>query len=171
MKRLLVLIITGCFALMWGWMIIGGGSQVWEGLASRTWPSVTGEMISSTAVAAGGRSPGKYSLEVAYRYRVDGVAHESRRVRAVGHSSKKEAIEAEVNRLTPGSVVTVYYNPQRPSQAYLETGVSVMEGLLPFFGVLGFALSLVAFVGALRWKGDMAGHKNSRPSRYVLPGE
>ena len=172
MKRVLVLIILALFVLLWGGAAVVSGLQLWRGLASRTWPTVEGQMISSEAVpSTARRSRGRYELRVAYRYQVEGAWHQAQRIRATAHTYGKEEAERQVGLWSSGSTVTVYYNPQNPALSYLESGVSFMEVLFPFLATGIFILVTVAFVYEVRHRRDPDGTSESKSSRYILPSE
>lgn len=151
-SRAFALIVLCLFAVIWGWMAVGGSLQLWSGLEARSWPLVRGEIVSSEAKRGSGKSRNSYEFVVLYRYRVADRQYESNRIRAIGSNGKKEVIEARVRQHPPGSFVSVYYNPVKPSVAYLETGVSFWEGLMPVVGAIVF--TLLVFVIARLFKRD-----------------
>jgi hypothetical protein len=97
--------------------------------ASRDWPSVKGQVVVATVERKVDHdedgSTTKYSPRVIYNYSVSGQQLTSDRV-VVGarlwHTSRARA-EAKLAYQT-GQRVTVYYNPDKPAQAVLETGAT-----------------------------------------------
>lgn len=124
------------------------GAQSWEGIASRGWPAVPGEVVSSQVVATQGGTgsashSGGHRALVRYAYTVDGVRHEGDRI-SVARVSKTRAHAAEVAaRFPEGAPVEVHHDPDDPARALLEPGVTV-AGVLP--AALGVALLVAGFV-------------------------
>ena len=137
--------------------------QLWSGIQSREWPSTTGEVVSSEARYSAGKGH-RYSLVVDYRYRVADLSYRSSRVRAVAHNGTKEEIEARVQALRPGSAVVVYYDPMKPSVAYLEKGVAAVEFLLLVIGLVLVVISSAAIKAIMMKKADPVGTDNSGAS-------
>lgn len=138
------------------WIAIGLFANM-RGSSSSAWPSVVGEVVSCdlettfNPLAGGGAQSGVTRLgrnkkaKVRYRYTVDGTEY-----RSEGHhfglfgtrtslSGSRSYVEAMVqkNGYRPGSTVTVFYDPAKPSVAVLRTGsgTSIFSALL--FGLVG----------------------------------
>ncbi len=123
------------------------------GQASRSWPRVRGE-ITFAKLKMVGRDG--HAAEIQYEYTVDNLDYASSRV-ALGvfvGTSLDEAL-ATYERYRLGSSVSVYYHPDNPQLAVLETGV---PGVRVRFGYLIITLAsglvlitLVALVTCLAY--------------------
>ena len=81
-----------------------------------------------------------YSVDVFYRYEVDGIRHASNRWRLMGGSSSgRKGKQEVVNAHPPGTAITCYVDPDRPWRAIVrrELGWWTLFGLfpLPFLAV------------------------------------
>ena len=103
--------------------------------ASKGWPSSSGRIEISRVEDHSSSDGTTYHAEVAYIFSVDGIQHRSNRV-AYGDygSSDPEHAQEIVNRYPAGSIVDVFYNPQKPSEAVLETGIKGQAYFLPSLG-------------------------------------
>ncbi len=134
-----VLLIMGGVFLVAG--VLTGSSAVRELLdasASRAWPSVSGEVVSSEVrtqrSGRSGRSRGRsrtsrskttHRAEIRYEYTVEGQHYTADRVLFGGHSSGSSSYANEVmDRYPKGKQIVVYYDPTQPDQAVLEPGVT-----------------------------------------------
>jgi len=94
---------------------------------SKAWASVTGKMITSSAVETEDDDGNTFSTpQVWYEYEVGGVHYLGDRLRfgAVDLlNTSREAVQDYVEALYPaGGDVTVYYDPAEPENAVLERG-------------------------------------------------
>lgn len=91
--------------------------------AAQNWPTTTGEVISSrVTVRRSGNSRTEHP-SVVYTYSVNGQAFTGQIVRAGDQFGATRIIgdaQRIVERYSPGSRVTVFYNPLNPSEACLE---------------------------------------------------
>jgi hypothetical protein len=145
---------SGClsslgFLLLFG--LIGGGLSFWgwtilqDARASESWPTAAG-LISSSSVdhstdAEGGDS---YSPEITYQYQVDGqnLANNQIKFGENSYGSRRKAEEIAAN-YSIGKQVTVYYEPERPTNAVLEPGVTAGRYLVLGIGLLFVAIALI----------------------------
>lgn len=95
--------------------------------ASETWPTSVGKLTRSEIVVEEDRDPDSrnstwYNPVVAYSYNVAGETIEGSRIRFANmrRGSRKKA-EDVLARYRAGDSVTVRYNPEKPSEAVLET--------------------------------------------------
>lgn len=92
---------------------------------SLSWPSTEG-VISHSAVlremqeTSGSTRAATYKADVAYRYKVQGRDYSSERITLADYSSTTGRAQGIVNRYPDSAAVTVYYNPDDPSDAVLE---------------------------------------------------
>ena len=105
-----------------------------DGRLSLGWPSVSGQVTSSsvtletTQADSDSRLESTYYPSVSYDYRVDGQALKGSRVGvggAVG-TARKEDAEAVAKRYAVGSKVDVYYDPANPEYAVLVRGANII---------------------------------------------
>jgi hypothetical protein len=135
---------TQIFVLLFGLALAWVGNM-YSSLARRmrSFKSVPGKVIGREIVvmSAGTREGrygegGGYTPQVTYRYVVDGVEHESNKL-ARGHSGYKRAVAERKLAEIPDQVV-VWYDPEKPSEAYLQKhGPALGYGIL----VLGVCLA------------------------------
>lgn len=95
--------------------------QVFASSVTRSWPTTMGRVLSSKV--SQNNNDVKYGVtpEVTYTYEVDGKKHKSESILRGGISSRgRKYSEEVVARYPKGAEVTVYYNPQNPSEACLE---------------------------------------------------
>ena len=83
------------------------------------------------------RSHHAYSAEVVYRFTVGGEPFRGDRLRfAAVEMDSPDAAEREIAAYPPGRTVTVFYDPQRPSESVLEREAGPSAFLLPALGGL-----------------------------------
>ncbi|MGB2897365.1 MAG: DUF3592 domain-containing protein [Anaerolineales bacterium] len=126
------------------------GRTIMRGLSSRNWLTTEGEITDSGIEAHqsmddDGDIRTTYGASIQYTYRVSGQEIQgTRRSFSEMRTSSRRRAEGILARYPQGSSVTVYYHPDDPSLAVLETGVQwftyaaaiVVLGLL-VFGILG----------------------------------
>jgi hypothetical protein len=126
--------------------------------SSEQWPQNQGEILESELVESRSDGSTTYGAHVVYHYDLDGGAFESDRIWfGDDYSTSNRSDMFEVVRKYPvGQMVTVYYSPDKPSEAVLMPGaytssyVRFTIGLI-FLGIgslllLGFAFLFVRFV-------------------------
>ncbi len=137
---LLVAIGTMCWGLS---MIVDAGNNT-------GWPTTQGVVISASVDkeirtrtnSSGIRTQGTvYVPRIAYRYTVNDQEYTST---TIGYSTSEVRYGIDSGEYAPGKPITVYYNPEDPSDAVLVTGFSgsvfvpCVLGL--FFGFLSIGL-------------------------------
>ena len=132
-----VLIGVAMPALVW--------KDIMPGLQSRSWPSVTGHVISSSfRVDRRGRSP-TYHADMTYDYSVNSKPHVGNNI-AFGFSPADDpGIRKIIDAHPKDSPVTVYYNRQHPEQSVIVPGVgptTMFLGVLSLFAALLCALCI-----------------------------
>ncbi|HJQ69279.1 MAG TPA: DUF3592 domain-containing protein [Blastocatellia bacterium] len=112
-----------------------------------------------------------YSVEIVYKYRVNGVEYQSDRYDFVNVStSARDAKYEAVKRNPPGSAATCYVNPDNAAEAVFDRGFSsdMWFGLfgLPFFlaGLFGLYVAISNALTAKKKKPDALGSK--QPSAW-----
>lgn len=145
-----VLILVGLACVGLGIMFLSLLVQTaWKGLASLTWEKAEGIIVrtgldKSWYSTRGGQ---QYSLQVVYRYTVDGKEYQNDRIsffETRGGGSEdyyQQQLDTKYPRNCPH---VVYYNPSNPAESCLEPGANY------FYLTLGLViLPLVIFGGSL----------------------
>lgn len=132
--------------------------------ASADWREVQGRVISSevrsiartpgTGAESTDRRPVEFEADIVYEYHFEGQRHEGRRIYPAMSSvfSDSQLAQELVDRFPAGEEVSVYVDPDRPSQAALIKGDTVpimgfvVVGVvillvLGIFGVVGLVVS------------------------------
>ncbi|MCU0522065.1 MAG: DUF3592 domain-containing protein [Anaerolineae bacterium] len=115
---------------------------------SQTWPSVVGmveevEVRESRSRDEDGHIDIAYYPHVGYAYDVAGQSYRAHRVTFGAIKPVKQAaiVKTALERYPLGSQVTVYYNPQKPSEAVLERDATHTQALL-VIGIVCLGLAL-----------------------------
>jgi hypothetical protein len=117
---------------------------------SKSWPSTPGIIISSGVCRVADVSDHEetqFKAEIRYSYTIDQDTYTSNRIRILPNMPTASSVLASKSIATypMDSPVTVYYNPDRPTQAVLEPGVTV--DLIAFM-IIGIALLVGSLVVA-----------------------
>ncbi|MFP3852882.1 MAG: DUF3592 domain-containing protein [Anaerolineales bacterium] len=111
-----------------------------------SWPNTIGRIVDSQVLSAEGApgEPPTWWLELRYSYELDGEQYQGRRIKSGGPVlvQNKSYVEESAGKYPVGKRISVYYNPDDPSEAVLEKGSS-RGWLFIALGVLIF-LSIVA---------------------------
>ena len=140
-----------CYLLATGF-IAGGATSIgfaWRtrrlAEQSKSWPSVTGNILScsirtSETNSDPGLSTTLYAPEVEYEYPVEGATLRGNRIQFGGVSKQTELNKAQAmaDQYPVGSQVKVFFNPANPSQCTLDQTVS-FTGIVVWF-VIGLLL-------------------------------
>jgi hypothetical protein len=131
-------------------LIFGTLYKYWEVRKANRWLSVPGKIVSSRSKArrmkkaqgmigaeAGADQDMVNFADIVYEYRVKGKTYKGSRV-SIGEDLGDHDVEHTIARYPAGSKVTVYYNPDKPGQAVLETGApeGVWRTMAIFISVL-----------------------------------
>lgn len=123
-----------------------GGRSACIGIASTFWPTVEGQILSSSVKAEAGKKGGKvFSAAVNYAYVVNGRSFTCDRVR-FGSINTASAVfpNQVVERYPAGSSVTVYYSSSNPSSAVLEPGFQSASGIVLGIGIIFGSVGVAA---------------------------
>lgn len=104
--------IGGLGISVWGWRILQASKRVAQ------WPTVQGQI----EVSAHGSGHNDLLPDIRYRYDVAGQHYQSRFEFPSGTHPLPEFSRSYVEKYPVGAGVTVYYNPQQPSDSTLEPG-------------------------------------------------
>jgi len=119
-----------------------------KAIKAKYFPTVLGKITSSevgTPMAGAGRESGDriqtYTLDISYKYVVNGKTYSSKKRRWHEVQSSFHRYHDTIARKYPlGKSVTVFYNPKNPKVAVLEPGVGLgaLTGLLLFASSIAF---------------------------------
>lgn len=132
---------SALFALVIGLgALVAGIGYIRKAHAMRFFRSTRGKIIAREVVAVPGAntregaygSGGGYTPSVRYRYSVDGRELESAKLRYAPQGRRRSIAEADLAAIPDD--VTVWYDPRKPEEAYLERHT---PGLGYFFVALG----------------------------------
>jgi len=125
-------------------LLIQGARALILALISKRWPKVEGEIVASQVAEIPLRGAGEiihassgYIPQIEYRFPLDGQTLHGHRI-ALGEKltgAPYRSAKARADSYRPGSKVTVFYHPRKPSIAALKLGspapsfVSLLAGL------------------------------------------
>ncbi|MEZ5333212.1 MAG: DUF3592 domain-containing protein [Thermoanaerobaculia bacterium] len=138
---------------------------LWRVVQALRWDPVPCEILSSHVETHSSEDGATYSIEVRYRYEVDGRSFQGRRYRFLnGSSSGYEGKQRVVDALAPGTTTTCWVSPADPEESVLHRGLSweFLFGLLPLVFVAVGAAGLY-----LAWQGRS---RKSRGAAAIEPG-
>lgn len=145
----ILLIIVGIvFAIM-------GGRILKNANASSAWPTVQGEVTKSKVekkterVKRDGvsRVQTTFSANVQYRYAVEGLTYSGGKVSFGDHGGSQEHARQVVSRYPVGKTVEVFYDPQKPEAAVLESGAAWSSYLVLGIGMGSIIAGIAACMG------------------------
>jgi hypothetical protein len=116
---------------------------------SKSWPSTPGIIISSGVrreAHVSDHQETRFKAEIRYSYTIGQDKYTSNRIRILPNMPAASSVLASKSIATypMDSPVTVYYNPDRPTQAVLEPGVTVDLIAFMIIGIVLLAGSLIA---------------------------
>lgn len=100
-------------------MLAWNGVALWWAISSEEWPKVVGHVSGSEAVHHADDS----SINVTYRYEVNGRQYAGSRIRFGGSSRGRLAVQWTAADYRPGRTVQVAHDPSNPERSVLEPGV------------------------------------------------
>ena len=118
---------------------------------ARWWLPLECQILASSVAAHSGDDGYTYSVEVTYRYVVDGVEYTGNRYKFLGGSSSgQEGKQKVVDSLPPGHVTTCWVDPDDPTESVLDRGLSweYAFAILPLVFVTLGAVGLVMVLRA-----------------------
>ncbi|MDX1502682.1 MAG: DUF3592 domain-containing protein [Thermoanaerobaculia bacterium] len=156
--------VVGLFGLFF---LVGTGMLlpffVWPALdvlEARSWSQVPCEIVESGVRYHRGDDSTTYSVEVLFRYEVDGRKYLSNRYRFLGGSSSGYEGKARVvAEIPPGTRTTCFVDPDAPEEAVLNRGLSgdMLFGLIPLlFALVGAGGLWATYRMARRARADAA---------------
>jgi len=126
-------LIAGLFFLILGLIFIALILQgSFKSAESENWPSIEGTILSSEISTRNELNSDThtrdyyYMSKVSYNYTLDGAVYTSTMISVI-NNNKEYVIESEAQAIIDnypiGKKVKVYYNPDNPSEAFLEPGM------------------------------------------------
>lgn len=114
--------------------------------AALSWPTIKGEVLSSTVVQHTDNeseySSTSYEPVVEYQYSLMGQAYTGRRIAYGANSFNLKKAQEIAAKYPVGTPVTVHYNPEKPGDCTLETSASGGKA----FSIIGYILVPLGFV-------------------------
>jgi hypothetical protein len=121
---------------------------------SATWPKTDATIVDSLVRDKGSQAHNRFCPYVIYRYTVDGVLHDSTRVRLdldlSQCSDDRQSANDIIRSYQVGSTVPVFYDPVQPSTAILEIHKVPWLKLFPKAGLVASFIALMLVVRQLR---------------------
>lgn len=160
----IALLVTVPFVLLALFLLVIGLRGRRKARASQNWPRTMGRVLAAyveprRSSNSSGSSSTSYYPVVLYEYNADGQPLQSRRISfgmEVGTGWAGPA-EKKIANYAPGSMVEVYYNPENPQEAVLETSAPASKWLfLVVFIILAIVgCTLVFTFGMTDFVGDL----------------
>ena len=137
----------------------------WRAERARAWPITTGRVVETGShtkricnSGSGRRGVGachdQHFADIIYEYSIDGSKHRSGTLTfdSAG-GSHRDDVQALLERYRQGTEVTVHYDPEDPSDAYLET-VAMDQSSRRFdqIGLIAAALFAIGILYNLIWR-------------------
>jgi hypothetical protein len=148
-KKQFVPVFSFFLLLLAGWFIYSTIGIV-NVFRTKSWTETTGIVISSDVKRVATKGSSQFSPAVTYSYTVDATEYQSEKYSSTSARGSSTWAKELVGRLSPGTPVKVYFNPENPVKAVLNTDLQHdnywMTGLSAFF----FAVVLLAFIKQLK---------------------
>lgn len=149
--------VAGCGAAFFGVFLLAGlGFSMFfvvpavHVIQASSWRAVPCEIVSSSVASHSDSDGTTYSIEISYRYRVDGRSYTGNRYRFLGGSSSgSEGKQKVVDSLPPGTTTTCWVDPDDPSASVLDRGFH-WEYLLVLLPLVFVAVGAGGIVFSLR---------------------
>jgi hypothetical protein len=119
-----------------------------KGFASQSWPQTDGIVMQTWLEESSSRGGPEYAAIVAYKYVVNGVEYRSERLSYPERRGAKSEALRKLIKYPPGSVCSLYYDPQSPGDACLEPGPNY--GFLGVLGTIATGVFIAGVVMAIR---------------------
>lgn len=143
--------------MVFGLIGIGVGVElILTGINSNKWPTTRGRIISSKIriEERSHRDTTYYHPEVTYTYSVDGQDYKSQQL-SVGDFDSDSVKRAQkvVDKYPRNLEVKVFYDPDNPGNALIETGFRFSSVLVFMLGAVFFIAAILGFFGVIGGKG------------------
>lgn len=128
--------------------------QIWsirKGLRCKNWPTAEGKVIRSRIrVSPGGDSGDTYEPIIWYSFKVSDKTYESNTVsfKQNPNTTSRGLAEDVISKYPKDAILQVYYDPKKPHNSTLETGLG--DGwpilLLMLFGAISLGTGICAYI-------------------------
>jgi len=122
--------------LLLGWFtysIIGFTKAV----QTKSWPTTNGTVVSSEVKKVASKGTHQYQPVVNYYYEIGAETYSSNKYSSTNARGSSQWAKAIISGYPDEATITVHYNPSKPEQAVLNTGLQYdnywMTGLSAFF--------------------------------------
>ena len=142
-----ILLIAGVFLYLGFELVRGEIGSLRGGSASQSWPTVDGQIISSSVESSysSGSSSARHYPIVEYEYSVEGESFTGDRISFAQQSySDYKSADVVTKRYSVGRTVPVFYDPEDASNSVLEPGKSGSRWYL-----IGIGIVIAAFAGKM----------------------
>ncbi len=178
------LVVGGMFFLFGSFFLFGTGIAVpffirpaLQVVLAKSWQPAACEILSSRVRTHPGEDGATYSIDVLYRYQIDGRQYRANRYQFMGGSSSGYDRRARiVEGLAPGTTTTCWVDPNDPHEAVIERGFTgdYLFGLMPLLfagiGLGGLIFAVGVLRGARRDAGKQAWTAVADPSSWSWSG-
>lgn len=138
-----IFLAVGIGLSIWGWSVLQSAR------VSESWPTTSGEILSSNVREDTDEDGTSYFGDVTYSYAVDDFRYTSDNVSFGQYGGSRDHAEEIVARYPVGSGVTVYYDPEDVKTAVLEPGITWSSYLLIGMGLLFTCIPVIILPFAL----------------------
>jgi len=142
--------VAGAYGILGALFFFAGSAQLISGLASRSWDTVSAEIIESRVWYPrwGLRSRFRWLAEIRYRYTIEGLTYEGDEY-GFGKRlwfASRGAAERAVSMYPKGRMVRLLVSPSDRSVAVIEPGISWRAVMMTLTGALVTALSVYSML-------------------------
>lgn len=140
----------GLFILAMGvWMIQLGRKATAKAKLAPDWPTTQGKVIESEVKKRPGANA-KFRFKIKYEYDVNGKRYANNTI-AIGGEIRSGRISAEKRQAQypEGSIHTVFYNPDDPTEACLEPVVEGGGRMELYGGIVGIIIGALLIAGMI----------------------
>ena len=139
------------FRVIGSGLTVKGVNDMRKAKASNSWPTAPAKITKSTVDVqrkTGDRKKKMYSAKISFDYTVEGIKHSSSKIGVGGivKSSNKSRAQKTVDKYKVGSTAKAFYDPNDPSMAILESGISYGNVIVTIIGLLCPILGLLVIV-------------------------
>jgi hypothetical protein len=147
-------LIVGVSLIIGAWLIYTHFSvpMAEEAKSSESWPSATGVITNSDIQQSADDGKTMYAAEINYEFTVENKSYTGNRISLTSGNSRTSSlreVKKDLQKYPVGEKVTVYYDPELPNNAVLQTGADTFTYIIkyaPFlFGFFGIVMLLQLF--------------------------
>lgn len=117
-----------------------GVSTSYRAIASHTWPTVNGTIISAVETTRSAGKGFKHGVELAYSYTVGWNEHRAHFFKVIDAVRGTPAWADAIARYQANAAFTVHYNPEDPGDHVIEPGLSFFHVLMTGLPLLFLAV-------------------------------